>query len=189
MSIPLIETVKGMIVAPVQTMQDQDKSTVQDTLIYYLEISLIFSLLTTIISAVLTSAGFQTTVDLQTPSSLLIYPVALIVGMFIALVVLTLIFHLCARIVGGDGALTDTMRTIVLSSTPVAVIGWIPVIGSIIADIWSLVLLVIGIREYHHLSTGRAAIAVLIPAAVLLLLIILAISFFTIASTTVQVPS
>lgn len=185
MSLPLIETIRGMILAPVQTLQHQEESTVSETLLYYLEIILAFALLSTIVTALLQSAGFATTVDLQAPASLLIYLATLVIGMFIALVIMTLIFHLCARAMGGDGDLQDTMRAFVLSSTPVAVIGWIPFVGSVIADIWSLLLLVIGIREYHHLSTGRAAIAVLLPAIVLLLLVILAAAYLTVGSTTV----
>ena len=186
MSIPLIDTIKGMIIAPVQTLQHQEESTVQDTLLYYLEIILAFTLLSTIVTALLTSVGVTTAVDLQAPVSLLIYPAVLLVGMIIALVILVLVFHGCARIVGGDGALEDTLRAFVLSSTPVAVIGWLPIVGSIIADLWSLVLMVVGIREYHHLSTARAAIAVLLPVIVLIILAALAISYLTISSVTVM---
>ncbi|WP_440950226.1 YIP1 family protein [Methanosphaerula subterraneus] len=184
MSIPIIDTIRGMIVAPVQTMHQQEESTVQDTLIYYLEIILAFALLSTIVTALLQSAGFATTVDLLAPASLLIYLVGLIVGMIIALVIMVLIFHLCARVVGGDGEWTDTLRAVVFSSTPIAVIGWIPIVGSLIADLWSLVLMVVGIREYHHLSTGRAAIAVLLPVIVLIILAALAVSYLTISSAT-----
>lgn len=185
MSIPLIETIKGMIIAPVQTMQQQEESTVQDTLLYYLEIILAFALLSTIVTALVQSAGLATTADLQAPASLLIYLVGLIVGMIIALVIMVLLFHLCARVVGGDGEWTDTLRAVVFSSTPVVVIGWIPFVGSFLADLWSLVLMVVGVREYHHLSTGRAAIAVLLPAIVLIILAALAYSYLTIGSVTV----
>lgn len=185
MSIPLIDTIKGMIIAPVQTLHQQEESTVQDTLLYYLEIILAFTLLSTIVTALLKSVGLTTAVDLQAPASLLIYPVMLFVGMIIALVIMVLVFHVCARVMGGDGALEDTLRAVALSSTPVAVIGWIPFVGSFIADLWALVLMVVGIREYHHLSTARAAIAVLLPVIVLIILAALAISYLTISSVTV----
>jgi hypothetical protein len=185
MSIPLITTIKGMTIAPVQTLQQQKETTIQDTLLYYLEISLIFSLLCTVAAGLLSSAGVTTAVDLQAPVSLLIYPVALFAGMIISLVIMVLVFHGCARIVGGDGEWIDTLHAVVLSSTPAGVIGWVPIVGSIIADLWSLVLMVVGIREYHHLSTGRAAIAVLLPVIVLFILAALAISYLTISSVTV----
>lgn len=189
MSIPLIQTIKGMIIAPVLTLQHQKESTVQDALVYYLGISLAFSLLCTVVAGLLSYAGVRTAVDLQTPGSLLIYPAVLLVGMIIALVIMVLVFHGCARIVGGDGALEDTLRAFVLSSTPVAVIGWLPIVGSIIAALWALVLMVAGIREYHHLSLGRAAIAVLLPAIVLMVLAILAAAYLTVGSSTVQMVS
>jgi hypothetical protein len=39
---------------------------------------------------------------------------------------------------------------------------WIPIIG-FIAGIWPLVVEIIGIRQLHELTTGKAVLAVLIP--------------------------
>ncbi|ACL17212.1 YIP1 family protein [Methanosphaerula palustris] len=189
MSIPFITTIKGMTIAPVQTLLEQKETTIQDMLLYYLEISLAFSLLCTIVAGLLSSVGVTTAVDLQVPVSLLIYPVTLFAGMIISLVIMVLVFHGCARIVGGDGEWTDTLRAVALSSTPAGVIGWVPIVGSIIADIWSLVLMIAGVRDYHHLTTRRAAIAVLLPVGVIFVLGILAAAYLMVGSSTLQMPS
>lgn len=52
-------------------------------------------------------------------------------------------------------------------------ISWIPLIGWIVAPIYSLVLAIIGIREIHDTTTGRAAAIVLIPVVVVILLLVL----------------
>jgi hypothetical protein len=51
-------------------------------------------------------------------------------------------------------------------------ISWIPIIGTIVAVVYGIVLSILGIREVHTTTTGRAALIVLIPVAVVLLLII-----------------
>ena len=52
-------------------------------------------------------------------------------------------------------------------------ISWIPIIGPIIAFVWAVVLYVLGLREVHTTTTGRAALVVLIPLAIVFLLAIL----------------
>jgi hypothetical protein len=49
----------------------------------------------------------------------------------------------------------------------------VPVIGAIIAFAYGVVLSILGIREVHATTTGRAALVVLIPVAVTLFLILL----------------
>ncbi|CAA9447025.1 MAG: hypothetical protein AVDCRST_MAG37-1934 [uncultured Rubrobacteraceae bacterium] len=52
-------------------------------------------------------------------------------------------------------------------------VSWIPIIGSIIAAIWAIVLYIFGIREVHGTTTGKAALVVLIPVAILLVLFVI----------------
>lgn len=52
-------------------------------------------------------------------------------------------------------------------------VSWVPVIGTIIAAVWAIVLYIFGIREVHSTTTGTAALIVLIPAVVLLLIVLL----------------
>src|SRR3989338_6413182 len=39
----------------------------------------------------------------------------------------------------------------------------IPLLGSIVAPIWQIILLIIGLKEVHHISTGKSVLTVLIP--------------------------
>jgi len=48
---------------------------------------------------------------------------------------------------------------------------WIPFVGWA-ASLYSIYLAIVGIREVHNSSTGRATIIVLIPAVVVLLLVL-----------------
>jgi hypothetical protein len=51
----------------------------------------------------------------------------------------------------------------------VQLVGWVPVLGPLVAAVASIALSIIGVREVHETTTGRAALVVLIPAAVGLL--------------------
>ena len=55
-----------------------------------------------------------------------------------------------------------TLRIASYASSP-DILNVIPTIGWAIAAVWKLVLVIIGIREVHRVSTGRAALAVLFP--------------------------
>ncbi len=52
-------------------------------------------------------------------------------------------------------------------------IAWIPILGWVVAPIWSVVLAIFGIREAHHTITSRATLVVLIPSGPVLLLFLL----------------
>ena len=62
---------------------------------------------------------------------------------------------------------------------------WVPILGPLVAAVASIVLSIIGVREIHETTTGKAALVVLIPAAVALLValflivVVGAILFFT----------
>ena len=58
-------------------------------------------------------------------------------------------------------------------SQALQLINWIPMIGPIIAFVWAVVLYVLGLPEVHATTTGRAALVVLIPLAIVFLLAIL----------------
>ncbi len=85
-----------------------------------------------------------------------------IIGLFIS----GAIFHIFVYIVGGRKGLSQTIKAVMYGSTPGLLFGWIPIIG-MIAGIWSLVLEVIGIRQLHETTSGKAILAVVIMLVIL----------------------
>jgi hypothetical protein len=55
-----------------------------------------------------------------------------------------------------------TFRVACYSCGP-ALFGAVPVVGGVVVGVWQLVLLVIGLREVHDITTARAVIAVFLP--------------------------
>ena len=65
-------------------------------------------------------------------------------------------------------------------------IGWIPLIGIILGGIWSLILSILGIRELHQISTGRAAGAVILAAIIIVIIIALIAAWFIISLVSIE---
>jgi len=88
------------------------------------------------------------------------------------------IIHICLMIVGGNkNGFQATFRAVAYSFSG-QIFGLIPFIGSTIGGIYTLILVIFGVREGHGLSTGRAVLAILFPFIIMAGLGIIAIFFF-----------
>jgi hypothetical protein len=83
--------------------------------------------------------------------------------------------HLFLMIAGGaHRGFQGTFRTIAYSQGP-SLIELLPVCGSVVAFIWTIVLEIVGLAAVHGTTRGRAAFAVLAPLLILLGLGLIAI--------------
>jgi hypothetical protein len=93
----------------------------------------------------------------------LLSPVLIIVGMFIA----SGILHLCLMILGGARKpFETTFRVVCFSSGSTSLLSMIPFCGGMIAMVWNIVLECIGLARAHEIDTGKAVMAVLLPIIV-----------------------
>ncbi len=92
------------------------------------------------------------------------------------------ILHIFVYIAGGRKGITQTIKAEMYGSTASLLFGWLPIIN-IIALIWSLVTEIIGIRQLHDLTTGRAILALVLPMIIAFILIFVLASFLIIATT------
>jgi hypothetical protein len=148
-----------------------------------------------ILSAVLVLAGVQENPGFNpnpqnalpsvfTPGSALASIILAPIGGTIGLFVVAAIQQLLVRLVVGanNSGFGATFR--VASYTQVtSLVNWIPIVGPFLA-LYGLYLSIVGIREMHNTTTGKAALVILIPFAIVLLLalVVLAavgIAFFT----------
>ena len=84
-------------------------------------------------------------------------------------ILLSLFYHLSLRIFGAAGGSFRRTFTVLAYSQAPFILGTIPIIGGNIGMIWSLVILVKGLKVVHHLSTGRTVLAVILPVLLFLL--------------------
>lgn len=94
-------------------------------------------------------------------------PIFYAIGLFIGAGILHLLVALIIKPVNTN---YETTFRVVSYSAVGQLVAWIPILGGIAAAVAGLVLAVIGVREMHNTTTGKAALVVLIPAAVVLLI-------------------
>ena len=186
MSLPFIETFKGMITSPGETIRSSRSGTLGDSIIYFLLVVIIYSVLSTAIALLIGPVNPMPLSPGGDIAAAFGFIIALVIFGTISLLFAGAIIHICSKIVGGKGDYTATVRAFSLSETPMAAIGWIPFLG-FLAPIWGLILMVMGIRDYHDISTIRAVIAVLLPAIVIIILAMLGLMYFMIDPTSVTV--
>jgi phage FluMu protein Com len=107
------------------------------------------------------------------------FAVALIFYVFVAAtlgaLIAAAIYHVCLLMVGGARQGFETTFRVVSfvqgGIAPVGVLlGLIPYLGGLLHLIWMIVLLIIGLAKAHEIPTGKAALAVLLPFGVMMLL-------------------
>ena len=104
--------------------------------------------------------------------SIILAPIGAAIGLFIGAGILHLLVML---IVGSrNSGFEGTLRVSAYSSVT-SLVSWIPFIGWI-ASLYGIYLAIMGMREVHNTTTGRAALVVLIPAVVVFLLALLLIA-------------
>jgi hypothetical protein len=86
--------------------------------------------------------------------------------------------HLCLMIVGGNRKGFEATFRAISYSYCAQLFNIIPFIGSFIGGIYFLILAILGVREGHNISTGKAVLAVLLPIIILVGLGILITVFF-----------
>ena len=69
------------------------------------------------------------------------------------------------------------------AQTPFLLIGWIPIVGWLVGQLWAVVLTVIGVRELYGMETGKAA-AVAVVALILYLMVSWILAIFGVVMAT-----
>lgn len=153
---------------------------------------LVFALVCIVVSAILSgllvllgvqqNPGFNPNPQNAIPStfaptsalaSILFAPIGGAIGIFVA----AAIQQLLVRLVVGENNQGFASTFKVASYTQVtALVNWVPVIGPLVA-LYGLYLSVVGIREIHGTTTGKAALVVLIPFLVVLVVAVIALAW------------
>jgi hypothetical protein len=102
-------------------------------------------------------------------ASLILTPIFATVGLLIAAGIIHLLVVLIARPMSTG---FETTFRVVSYANVTALVSWIPILGALVGAVWYTVLSILGVREGHATSTGKAAIIVLIPAAVVLFILL-----------------
>lgn len=159
-------------------------------LLYYLPlgiavagVTMFWSMLGLNISALSQIGGLEDSSQAMSPVvDFLLSPVILIFSLFISAGITHLMLLLFGAAKNGFGA-TARVFTFAYSPQLLAVIPWV---GQAAGMVWMIVVAIIGLREAHGTSTGRAAAAVLIPFLIAVFFIM--VSMFILATSSLLLP-
>ena len=83
----------------------------------------------------------------------------------------------------------ETEKAVIYGTTPFFLLGWIPVIGMIIGGIWAIILTIIGLRELHQITTGKALLAYVLALVIIFVILLLIVGWLVIALMSGMNPS
>ncbi len=86
------------------------------------------------------------------------------------------VVHLFARMLGGKKPYAETLKAVVYGNTPRFLLGWVPFVN-IPAFFWTFYLQIIGLSRLQKLSTGRAFLALLGIALLMIATVVLIAGF------------
>ena len=97
------------------------------------------------------------------------------IGATIGLFILAGIAHLLVMLfVGSENSGFESTFRVVSYVSVTNLVNWIPFIGGLLA-LYGLYLAVVGLREMHSTTTGRAALVVLVPIGLILVVVLLVV--------------
>jgi len=79
------------------------------------------------------------------------------------------IVHLWIKLFKGTNTYSKTFELLVYSGTPSMLLSWIPFLG-FIANIWSLILLILGTAQIHKMDRVKAVLIYVIPLIALMVI-------------------
>ena len=181
MEIAYIDKIKGFLFNPVATLVAHRGEKLEDAFRYLIILLAIYAVLQALITSIFVGSMSTIFPGLSIAVAVIASIIFGVIGGLIGFVIGGVILHLFVLLVGGRMGLAATLKAVIYAATPTLLFGWIPLVG-FIASLWSLVLEVLAIRELHDISTARAIFAVAIPFAIVVILAIIAIGFFMIAT-------
>jgi len=173
----LIEKAKGFLSEPTRAFEISKEEPLEEAVKYYLLIAAVYSLL----SAIMTGIIYSIVSPLVSKYNVMTEPHGFaetfadffmsFILMLICVFIWGAILHVFAYMLGGRWHISRSIKVAMYSSTPLVLLGWIPVLG-MFGWIWVGALNVVGLHQYQDLPEGRAIAAVLTPVILLLILAI-----------------
>jgi hypothetical protein len=163
-----INTVRTVVTAPVGFFRGiRREGDFVNPLIFAIICYEVSAILGGIIALAFSSRGFGGFL-----ASIIFAPIGTAIALFIGAGILHLLVML---IVGSRNAGYEGTFRVGAYSAVTTLVSWIPIIGWI-ASLYGIYLAIVGIREVHNTTMGKAVVIVLIPAVVVFLLVLLIIA-------------
>lgn len=163
MPFPIPDRIRGFLFTPGESFRKVESEDLEETVIYFVIISLIYTILSTIIAGIAVSKHPAVVLfGLGFGSGNIVLSFAIILALTMAITLAYAVWlHLWIILICRRRGLSMTIRIVMYHLTPAMLIGWIPLIGAFTGSIWSLFVGLIGIQELHDVTFARALLALL----------------------------
>jgi len=94
----------------------------------------------------------------------------IVVGVF-AVLYIAVWLHIWVYLMGGRNGLRQTLKAITYGVTPCLILWWLPGPNILIAPIWSLILVIYGLKGLHELSMKNSIFAIVLAVLVPLIVV------------------
>jgi hypothetical protein len=192
MTTSFVDKVKGFLMAPTKAFQDSRADSLGAAFRYYVTLLVIFTILYAIVSTAIGMASFASMIEQLAASGVIGEALAgvlqnfsdFMVAMslfFVYLLFILMLFgvflegffyHVFVILFGGTKGFVTTLKTVMYAYTPWFLLGWIPYV-SVIGALWTLILLILGIKETQEMTLGDALLVILVPFILVLILALL----------------
>jgi len=166
------ETMKGVLINPIQTFAEmRTAGGIGKPILYAIILGSIGGIIGIIWQGLFSTLNLMLELEIAKYVANVAYlifmaicmPLLVIIGLFIS----SGIAHLFLIIVGGaNKGFETTFRVFAYTNGSVALFQIVPFCGGIVSGIWGLVCNIIGLKEAHETTTGKAVLAILLPALV-----------------------
>ena len=146
----------GLVIHPKSTFAALKEKSLRSAFAYFLAVWAISAVL-------LSTIGWRLNFHAEPSDSWLMAQFAVLV--LICWLYFGLVVHAMLRILSGPKSLEKTIRAVLYAITPIAVIGWISIIGGL-SFIWGLFLMQWGLMEYHGITNSRAFVVLLLSVMI-----------------------
>jgi len=163
------ETIKGVLINPTQTFAEmRTEGGIGKPILYAIILGSIGGVIGVVWQWLMSTLSFMVTQEIAKYAANVVYlvlmaifmPLIVAVGLFIS----SGIAHICLIIVGGaNKSFETTFRVFAYTNGSVALFQIIPFCGGIVGGIWGFVCNIIGLKEAHEITTGKAVLAILLP--------------------------
>ncbi len=187
MGMPVLEKTKEFMFNPTHAFRGVKEEPAADTFRYLVILVFFYAGMATVMT-ILQVFPHPFSSEFSSPGIPVLDPVRIIIDIFSIVVstILTLVIygvwlHLWVFLLGGRKGIWQTFKSVFYSATPSLILAWIPVIGTLVGIVWTVIINVIGIKELHGLDTTKSALAVVLAIVFFVVIVVIALGALLVA--------
>lgn len=179
MSMPLPEKIKEFMFNPSHAFRQVRDERAGETFVYLLALVVFCGAMATVMTFLaelphpFSGSLAGNSVPAPDPAIVIVDLVTFVLVTLVATVVYGLWLHIWVYLLGGRRGVWQTEKSLFYAATPTLILAWIPVIGTLVGMVWTVIISVAGIRELQGLDDNRAAIAVILGVVIAVVVVVL----------------